>query len=301
MSLATPEKIRSLQRKLYRKAKAEPAFRFYLLYDKICREDILRPRLRAGASQRGRAWGGWGDVCADRGGGAGSMAGRLARGLGHEDVSAATGAAGDDPEARRRRASARHPDHPGSRGADRRQAGAGADLRGRLRGQCVWLSARTQCGGRSRGSASAICRATRDVVDADLSKYFDTIPHGELMQCVARRIVDRHVLAPHQDVAEGAGRGAGWRREAADRRRQGQQARHASRWGRAPAARQHLHEPVPEALASERMRRSFPRSCRRLRRRLRHPQPRLCGGGAGVDEGGDDASSGWQSTRPRPR
>src|SRR5215213_3945748 len=42
MSLGTPEKIRILQRKLYCKAKAQPAFRFYGLHDKICRDDILR-------------------------------------------------------------------------------------------------------------------------------------------------------------------------------------------------------------------------------------------------------------------
>jgi len=41
VSLETPLKIREFQRKLYTKAKQEAGYRFYLLYDKICRGDIL--------------------------------------------------------------------------------------------------------------------------------------------------------------------------------------------------------------------------------------------------------------------
>ena len=37
-------------------------------------------------------------------------------------------------------------------------------------------------------------RGYTNIVDADLSKYFDTIPHSELLQCVARRIVDGPML-----------------------------------------------------------------------------------------------------------
>ena len=43
-------------------------------------------------------------------------------------------------------------------------------------------------------SGGELCRGYTDVVDADLSKYVDTIPHAEPMQSVARGIVDRNVL-----------------------------------------------------------------------------------------------------------
>ena len=47
---------------------------------------------------------------------------------------------------------------------------------------------------RSRRCTGIICRGYTDTVDADLSKYFDSIPHSELLKSVARRVVDRNVL-----------------------------------------------------------------------------------------------------------
>ena len=55
MSLTTPEQIRTLQRKLYRKAKQEPAYRFYALYDKVYRADILSHAYRLVRANGGSA------------------------------------------------------------------------------------------------------------------------------------------------------------------------------------------------------------------------------------------------------
>ena len=53
MLLTTPATIRTLQRKLYAKAKQEPAYRFYALYDKIDRDDVLSHAWRLVRANRG--------------------------------------------------------------------------------------------------------------------------------------------------------------------------------------------------------------------------------------------------------
>ncbi len=55
MSLATPDRIQELRTKLHHKAKEEPEFRFYSLYDKVYRADILEHAYHLCRSNKGSA------------------------------------------------------------------------------------------------------------------------------------------------------------------------------------------------------------------------------------------------------
>jgi RNA-directed DNA polymerase len=194
MSLETPDKIRSLQRKLYCKAKAEPAFRFYLLYDKICREDIL---LHAYALARGNA-------------GASGVDGVTFEQIEVSGVGAwLTGLREDLVSKSYRPDPVRRVMIPKPGGGERPLGIPTIRDRVTQTAAKIVLEPVSEAdfedsayGYRPRRSAidavkeahRLLCRGYTDVVDADLSKYFDSIPHADLLKSVARRIVDRHVL-----------------------------------------------------------------------------------------------------------
>jgi RNA-directed DNA polymerase len=194
MSLVTPEKIRTLQRKLYRKAKAAPAFRFYLLYDKIYREDILRHAYALARANAGAP--GTDDMTFAAIEAAGLE--RWLAGLREELVSKTY-----RPDAVRR-VMIPKPD------GGERPLGI-PTIRDRVVQSAVKLVLEpifeadfedSAYGYRPiRGAVDAvkevhrlICRGYSDVVDADLSRYFDSIPHNELLKSVARRVADGAVL-----------------------------------------------------------------------------------------------------------
>lgn len=194
MSLETPEKIRMLQRKLYRKAKEEPQYRFYLLYDKISREDILT-HAYALAKTNGGAPGVDGESFGE------IEAGGVEKWL-----------AGIGEELREKRYQpqpVRRVMIPKPNGGQRAlgiptirdrvvQTAAKLLLEPILEADMEPSAYGYRPKRSAQGAVQEVQRLLREgyteVVDADLSKYFDTIPHRELLQCVARRIVDRDVL-----------------------------------------------------------------------------------------------------------
>src|SRR5262245_39654291 len=99
VSLAPPAKLRRLQEAIYTKAKQEPAYRFYLLYDKVHRADILAYAYALAKQNGGGAGCGRRDVREHRSSRAGAMAGRRRGGAAYGDVPPPTGAAGADTEA----------------------------------------------------------------------------------------------------------------------------------------------------------------------------------------------------------
>jgi RNA-directed DNA polymerase len=194
MSLQTPLKIRTLQRKLYSKAKAEPTYRFYLLYDKIYREDILAHAYHQVKTNYG-APGVDGQTYEM------IEAGDLEKWL--EGIRKELRDKTYKPQPVRRVMI----DKPGG---GQRPLGIPT-----IRDRTVQTAAKLVLepifeadlepeayGYRPKRSAhdaikkvhELLCEGYTDVVDADLSKYFDKIPHRELLRSIARRIVDRDVL-----------------------------------------------------------------------------------------------------------
>ena len=193
--LATPERIRKLRGKLYAKAKQDRDYRFYSLIDKVWREDVLA-----------YAW----LLCKANGGAPGTDGQTFsdieAEGLEgwirkiSEEVR--TGAYRPSPV---RRVKIPKPD-----GEGRRPLGIPT-----IRDRVVQTAARIVLEpifeadldeaaygyrpGRSALEAvekvhRSLIRGQVQVVDADVSAYFDTIPHAGLMRCLARRIADGEML-----------------------------------------------------------------------------------------------------------
>ena len=193
-NLATPKSVQKLQTALHAKAKAEAGYRFYALYDKISRDDILAhayAQCRSNKGAPGVDGQEFGDVEAY---GVERWLGELALALREESYR---------PDAIRRVFI------PKANGK-LRPLGI-STLRDRVCMTAAMLVLEpifeadlppeqyAYRPGRNAQQAvieveETLFRGHPEVVDADLADYFGSIPHAELMRSLARRIVDRRVL-----------------------------------------------------------------------------------------------------------
>jgi RNA-directed DNA polymerase len=194
--LKTPEKIREFQRKLYRKAKQEKEYRFYLLYDKVYRLDILTHAYNLVRANKGAPGvdGETFESIEDMEGGVKGYLEGIAGELKRKEYKPSPVLRVYIPKA----------------GGGKRPLGI-PTIKDRVVQAAVKVVIEpifeadfqeNSYGFRPKRSAHQAVQDVKehllegmtDVIDADISKYFDTIPHNKLMQLVAKRIVDKNIL-----------------------------------------------------------------------------------------------------------
>jgi group II intron reverse transcriptase/maturase len=194
--LETPEKIWELQRKLYQKAKQEKEFRFYLLYDKVCRADILAHAYKLVKANKG-------DCGVD--------------GVTFESIEKMEGGeqgyldsiAKELEEKVYKPMPVRSVYIPKTDGS-RRPLGI-PTIKDRMVQMAVKIIIEpifeadfheNSYGFRPNKNAHQavdnasyhLVKEKTQVIDVDISKYFDTIAHDRLLKLVAKRIVDKNIL-----------------------------------------------------------------------------------------------------------
>jgi RNA-directed DNA polymerase len=193
-NLSTPSSVQKLQTALHAKAKAEPEYRFYALYDKMYRRDVLAFAYRCCRANKGTA-GVDGQTFEDiEEYGRERWLGELAQTIREEKYR---------PEAVRRVYIPKPNGKTRPLGisclTDRVCMMAGVLVLGPIFEADLPAEQHAYREGENALSAvrevdRLLHKGYREIVDADLSGYFDGIPHCELMKSVARRIVDSRML-----------------------------------------------------------------------------------------------------------
>ncbi len=194
MNLQTLLRVQKLQAALHVKAKGSSSFRFYALYDKVYRDDVLE-----------EAW----ERCRKNGGAAG-IDGQKFEDIEKDGVHKWLGELAQELRDKKYRPQAVRRVYIPKPDGKQRPLGI-PTIKDRVAQMAAVLVLEPifeadlqpeQYAYRANRSAleaigkvhSLLSTGHTEVVDADLSGYFDSIPHAELMKSVARRVSDRHLL-----------------------------------------------------------------------------------------------------------